>query len=85
MLQGVFVLIQQYRLPIYILVAVSGLVCYGVSEHIVRKEKSSPGSIVHCREITLSLNIAAFILMVSAMIALFLGGYYDEFLGRLFS
>lgn len=84
MLQFTFVLFQRFQLPILVMVGVAGVILYCVSEYLAKKNKQVPGSVKHCKELTLSLNIAALILMVADMITFFLLGYYDEFLHLFF-
>ena len=63
--------------------------CFGVSLSASRinfnpRSREGSDSVKHCKELTLSLNIAALILMVADMITFFLLGYYDEFLHLFF-
>ena len=74
MLQFTFVLFQRFQLPILVMVGVAGVILYCVSEYLAKKNKQAPGSVKHCKELTLSLNIAALILMVADMNTLFMIG-----------
>ena len=72
MLQFTFVLFQRFQLPILVMVGVAGVILYCVSEYLAKKNRKTPGSVKHCKELTLSLNIAALILMIADMITFFL-------------
>lgn len=82
MLQFTFVLFQRFQLPILMGVGIAGFICCCVADHLAKKNQKTPGSVKRCREITISLYIAGFILMVSAMLTMYILGYYNEFLPR---
>lgn len=82
MLQFIFVLFQRFQLPILMIVGIVGFICCCVADHLAKKNQENPGSVKRCKEITISLYIAGFILMVSAMLTMYILGYYNEFLPR---
>ena len=82
MLQFIFVLFQRFQLPILMIVGIAGFICCCVADHLAKKNQENPGSVKRCKEITISLYIAGFILMVSAMLTMYILGYDNEFLPR---
>lgn len=84
MLRVIFMLIKQFELPILCGIGFAGIVCCLVADYLKKKNDKQPGSIPHCKQWTLGLYIVGLVIMVGAMIALFVLGYYDKWLELLF-
>ncbi|MDE5894345.1 MAG: hypothetical protein K2H45_15635 [Acetatifactor sp.] len=83
MLQTVLHFFMHYRRFIYLFLALAGLIVYFVAEHLRKKERRNPGSVSGWRSKAVALYIASLIVWIGVIIALFLDGYYDQFLGWL--
>lgn len=80
----IILLIKRFELPFLCLIGIDGIICCCIADYLKKRNEKTPGSVAHCRQWTLGLYIAGFLCMVGAMLALFVLGYYDQWLRLLF-